>query len=209
MSVLFPNEEFKELKKELVVYKCALSNMEMRVNVLLEEYMNLHSYNPIEHVKARIKSPERIAEKLKRRGFPITAKSARQNLTDIAGIRCICSFANDIETLAEVIIRQPDIKILKKRDYIKNPKETGYRSYHMIVEVPVYMTDATEQLPVEVQIRTQAMDFWASLEHKVLYRFNDDMPETLNAELKACADEIAKLDKRMHKVQDIANLTRK
>jgi putative GTP pyrophosphokinase len=208
MSALFPPEEFAKLKKELVLFRCALSNMEMRVWTLLEEFQNLQSYNPIEHVKSRLKSPESIADKLTRRGLDLTAENARIHLTDIAGIRCICSYARDIITLADVITRQPDIKILKQRDYIETPKESGYRSYHLIIEVPIYLTEQTERLPVEVQIRTQAMDFWASLEHKVRYKFADGMPEAITRNLWECAEKIAELDKQMFQIQDVANLTR-
>ncbi|MCL2223965.1 MAG: GTP pyrophosphokinase family protein [Defluviitaleaceae bacterium] len=208
MAALFPAEEFARLKKELVLFRCALSNMEMRVWTLLEEFQNLQTYNPIEHVKSRLKSPESIADKLKRRGFDLTAENARNQLSDIAGIRCICSYERDILKLAEVITRQPDIKILKQRDYIENPKASGYRSYHLIIEVPIYLTEQTERLPVEVQIRTQAMDFWASLEYKVRYKFNDEMPEAITRNLWECAEKISELDKQMFQIQDVANLTR-
>lgn len=208
MAILFSPEEFALLKKDLVLYKCALSNMETRVNTLLEEFQYLHENNPIEHVKARVKTPESIAQKLHRRGFVLTAENARTQLTDIAGIRCICSYARDIGTIADVFVRQPDIKILKMRDYVTTPKISGYRSFHLIIEVPIYLTDSTVHLPVEVQIRTQAMDFWASLEHKVRYKFNDDMPESIIRSLWDCAEKIAALDAQMLEIQDIANLTR-
>jgi putative GTP pyrophosphokinase len=211
MSVRFSSEEFAELKKELVLYKGALNTMETRVQILVDEFTNLHEYNPIEHVKSRLKSPESIAGKLHRRGLELTAENARTRLTDIAGIRCICSYARDIRNLAKVLTRQPDIKILKERDYVKNPKESGYRSYHLIIEVPVYLTSETKHLPVEVQIRTQAMDFWASLEHKVRYdKFNEDMSEleSIAYHLKDCATKIAKLDEQMFKIQETVNYTR-
>ncbi|MCL2577530.1 MAG: GTP pyrophosphokinase family protein [Defluviitaleaceae bacterium] len=208
MAVLFSPEEFTKLKKELVLFSCALKNMEMRVWTLLEEFQNLQTYNPIEHVKTRMKSPESIADKLNRRGLEITAENARTQLTDIAGIRCICSYARDIITLADIIKRQPDIKILRQRDYIESPKPSGYRSYHLIIEVPIYLTEQTERIPVEVQIRTQAMDFWAALEHKVRYKFNDDMPESITKNLWECAEQISELDKQMFEIQNMANSTR-
>ncbi|MCL2387027.1 MAG: GTP pyrophosphokinase family protein [Defluviitaleaceae bacterium] len=207
-TVLFSGEEFAKLKTDLVLYQCALNNMKTRVETLLNEFIHLKEYNPIEHVKSRLKSPESIADKLHKRQFALTAENARTQLTDIAGIRCICSYAKDIKTLAEVLTRQPDIKILKKRDYVTNPKKSGYRSYHLIIEVPIYLTDVTERLPVEVQIRTQAMDFWASLEHKVRYKFNDEMPDAITRNLWECAEKIAELDKEMFQIQDVANLTR-
>jgi len=208
MAILFSQVEFGKLKEILILYRCALNNMDYRVETLLEDFVNLQEYNPIEHVKSRLKSPESIAEKLERRGFPITAASAVSNLTDIAGIRCICSYAKDIKYLAQVFTRQPDIKVLIEKDYVSDPKPTGYRSYHLILEVPVYLTNSTAHLPVEVQIRTQAMDFWASLEHKVRYKFNDQIPESLSRELIECADKIQELDDRMSLIQEIADLAR-
>ena len=208
MQPLFSGEEFAQLKKDLVLYQCALDNMATRVGILVEEFTHLHDYNPIEHVKKRLKSPERIAGKLHRRSFALTAENARTQLTDIAGIRCICSYARDIGQIAAVLAQQPDIKIIKERDYVKDPKPSGYRSYHIIMEVPIYLTTATHRLPVEVQIRTQAMDFWASLEHKVRYKYNNQMPDTLSRELIECADKIAELDNRMYLIQEIADLTR-
>lgn len=208
MAILFSANEFSELKGKLVLYQCALKNMNTRIDILLEDFINLQPYNPVEHVKIRLKSPESIAEKLHRRGFEVTTASAVTNLTDIAGIRCICSYARDIFVMVDVIKRQPDIKILSAKDYVSEPKPSGYRSYHLIIEVPIYLTGTTEYIPVEVQLRTQAMDFWASLEHKVRYKYNNQMPETLQRELIECAERIADLDNRMFLVQEIADLTR-
>ena len=208
MAVLFSQQEFIKLKEILILYRCALNNMDYRVETLLEDFSNLQAYNPIEHVKSRLKSPESIADKLQRRGFPVTAASAIGNLTDIAGIRCICSYTKDIKSLAEVFMRQPDIKVLDEKDYVSTPKSTGYRSYHLILEVPVYLTNSTAKLPVEVQIRTQAMDFWATLEHKVRYKYNDQIPDTLSRELIECANKIQELDDRMYLIQEIADLAR-
>jgi len=204
----FEPQEFALLKTDMVLFACALDTMKTRVKTLIEEFTHLHENNPIEHVKTRVKSPERIAEKLHRRGFALTAENARTQLTDIAGIRCICSYARDISALATILMNQPDIEILKERDYISNPKASGYRSYHLIMRVPIYLTNETKHLPVEIQIRTQAMDFWASLEHKVRYRFDDEMPDTIIRNLRECADKIAELDTQMFQIQDIANWTR-
>ena len=208
MAVLFCQTEFSKLKEYLVLYRCALNNMRMRVETLLEDFSWLQTYNPIEHIKDRVKSAESIALKLHRRNSPLTAENARITLMDIAGIRCICSYSKDIYLVAEALKRQPDIKILNEKDYVTYPKSTGYRSYHLIIEVPVYLTDTTEYLPVEVQIRTQAMDFWASLEHKVRYKYNNIIPETLAIELVDCAEKISELDKRMYLIQEIADLVR-
>jgi len=206
LQILFPSEEFAKLKEYLVLYRCALMNMETRVHTLLEDFQNLQTYNPIEHVKSRVKGSESIAEKLHRRGFEVTAESARIHLTDIAGIRCICSYARDIHLLADVFKRQKDIKIISEKDYVSHPKPSGYRSYHLIIEVPIFLTTKTETLPVEVQIRTQAMDFWASLEHKVRYKYDGDMPNPLLQDLIKCANQIAELDERMLLIQEIADL---
>jgi len=208
LAVLFSSEEFEKLKEALVFYNCALMNVRTRIDILLEYYTNLRSYNPIEHVKNRLKSPERIAEKLQRRGFDITSECAVKNLTDIAGIRCICSYNRDIFQMVAILKRQPDIKIIGEKDYVSNPKPSGYRSYHMILEVPVYLSETTEYIPVELQLRTQAMDFWASLEHKVKYKYNDQMPETLLKALLSCANEIDDLDAKMFNIQEVADLTR-
>lgn len=202
MSVRFSDEEFRKLKGYLVPYNCALKNIEMRVNILLEDFKSLQNFNPIEHVKSRLKSPESIAAKLKRRGLEVTADSAIANLYDIAGIRCICSYSKDIAFMVDVFRRQEDMKVIYERDYVSSPKNTGYRSYHLAVEIPIYLTSATQFVPVEVQIRTQAMDFWASLEHKVRYKYDNEIPASVSAELVDCAKEIAALDRRMHNIHE-------
>lgn len=182
-----------------------------RVDTLQEEFNNLQATNlqfnnPIEHVKTRLKTPESIAKKLHRRELEVTAKNARECLTDIAGLRCICSYAKEIKHIAEVFKRQPDLKILREKNYVDNPKASGYRSHHLIIEVPIHLTDRTERIPVEVQIRTQAMDFWATLEHKVKYKYNNQMPEHISLDLIECAEKISELDRRMYVIQDIVNL---
>jgi len=204
--MLFPTGEFLKLKEGLVVYECALKIVRTRIDVLLLDFENYQTYNPIEHVKARVKKPESIAEKLYRRGREITAENARKYLTDIAGLRCICSYTKDILYIADVLKNQPDMSVRAERDYINEPKPSGYRSYHLIMDVPVYLTDKIETIPVEIQLRTQGMDFWASLEHKVRYKYNGKMPEHLSKELGACAGRIADLDKRMFLVQEIVDM---
>lgn len=203
MSILFSQEEFYKLKNYLVLYNCALKNIQTRVNILLDDFRNLQDNNPIEHVAARLKSPESIAEKLHRRGFLITADSARKNLYDIAGIRCICSYSKDIAFMADVLRRQKDMKVIYERDYVSSPKHTGYRSYHLAIEVPIYLSESMQYIPVEVQLRTSAMDFWATLEHKVRYKYDNEVPETISQELVDCAEEIAALDDRMYKIHKI------
>ena len=202
----FSQDEFEKLKNHLVLYRCVMKDMQTRVDVLQEDFNNLKQYNPIEHVKTRLKTPESIARKLNSRGIALTADDARQHLTDIAGIRCICSYAKDISDLAEIFKRQPDIKLLAEKDYVTNPKPSGYRSHHLILNVPVHLTDRTEHLAVELQIRTQAMDFWATLEHKARYKYNDAMPLHISQALEKCAQEIADLDERMYEIQRSVSL---
>jgi len=206
MAVLFSSDEFTKLKEYLVLYRCALRNMTTRMDILLEDFSNLQTFNPVEHVKDRLKSPESIASKLYRQNLELTADSARKHLTDIAGIRCICSYTKDITFMAKVLKSQPDLRVLSEKDYVSNPKPSGYRSYHLILEVPIYLTGTEERLPVEVQIRTQAMDFWATLEHKARYKYADRMPDHLSHELQECADKIAELDDRMYLIQEIVDI---
>jgi len=176
--------------------------MVARVDTLQDDFENLQKYNPIEHVKSRIKTPESIARKLHRRNLAITDNNVRKELTDVAGLRCICSYARDIPHIVDIFRGQPDIEILREKDYISTRKESGYRSYHLIINVPIYLTDTTKIIPVEVQIRTQAMDFWATLEHKVRYKYKNEIPPHISYMLVQCADEIAKLDRRMYSIQE-------
>ena len=202
----FPPMEFTKMKEQLILYDCAMRNVKVRIDILLEDFSNFQIYEPIEHIKTRLKSPESIAEKLYRQNFEMTADNAREHLTDIAGIRCICYYTKDIFYMADVLKRQPDINLRSEKDYVTTPKPSGYRSYHLILDVPVHLTDRTECLPVEIQIRTQAMDFWATLEHKVKYKYRDQMPEHLSAELVYCAQKIADLDERMSLIQEIVDM---
>ena len=206
MAVLFSSEEFAKLKEHLVMYRCALKNMTTRMDILLEDFSNLQTSNPIEHIKDRLKSPESIAAKLHRQNYALTADNARQYLTDIAGIRCICSYTKDITFIAQVLKSQPDLRVISEKDYVTNPKPSGYRSYHLILEVPIYLSNTEQRLPVELQIRTQAMDFWATLEHKARYKYQDRMPEHLSHELHECAVKIAELDDRMFLIQEIVDI---
>ena len=206
MAMLFPPGEFIKLKEHLIIYQCALKTINTRLDILLEDFTNFQAYNPIEHIKTRLKSPESIADKLHRQNLILTAESALKHLTDIAGIRCICYYAKDIFYIADILSNQPDIAVRSHKDYITNPKPSGYRSYHVVLDVPIHMTNSTKTLPVEIQIRTQAMDFWASLEHKVKYKYRDKMPEHLSRELVDCADKIAELDQRMYLIQEIVDM---
>lgn len=187
----------REWGKMLLTYKFALDEVSTKLNILNEELHFIQNYNPIEHMKTRIKSPESIRDKLIRKGLAVTIDNAVNHIRDISGIRVICSFSTDIYRMYEMISKQQDVTVLEVKDYVANPKPNGYQSLHLIILVPVFLTDRMEQVPVEIQIRTIAMDFWASLEHKIYYKFNAQVPHEIGLQLKDTADLIASLDKRM------------
>lgn len=194
-------KEFKvELTRFMMAYKFACDEMNTKINILSDEFNFIHDYNPIEHVKSRVKSPESIIKKIQRKGFDFSLSSIKENIRDIAGIRITCSFIADIYQLSEMLKNQQDIKVIDFKDYIKNPKPNGYQSLHMIIEIPVFMSDRVEYTYVEVQIRTIAMDFWASLEHKIYYKYNKDIPEHLSQELQETAIIAAQLDRKMERL---------
>lgn len=184
-------------KEVNLIYNAALKQVETKMEILNDEFQHVHRYNPIEHIKARMKSPESIVKKLKRNGYESTIENMIEHVNDIAGIRIICSFTSDIYRIAEMLGRQKDLKVLATKDYITYPKASGYKSYHMIVEIPVYLSDRIVNAKVEIQIRTVAMDFWASLEHKIHYKFEGDAPEHIKSELVECARMVSDLDARM------------
>jgi len=181
----------------MMTYKFALDELETKVEILIKEFQLLHDYNPIEHTKSRIKTPESILRKLKRKGVEVSLSSIKKHVKDIAGMRIICSFRSDIYRLSHMLQKQRDLTVLEVQDYIKNPKPNGYQSLHLLVEVPVYMSDREERVCAEIQIRTIAMDFWASLEHKIYYKYKKDVPPYLLEELKAAADSVTALDQKM------------
>ena len=180
-----------------LIYNAALKQVQTKMEILNDEFQRVHKYNPIEHIKARIKSSGSIVKKLRRYGYESTSENMITYVNDIAGIRIICSFTSDIFRIAEMIENQKDIKVLSVKDYITYPKASGYKSYHMIISVPVYLSDRIVDAKVEVQIRTVAMDFWASLEHKMHYKFEGDAPQHIKDELVECARMVADLDNRM------------
>lgn len=193
-SSLDKMQQFQEL---MMRYNAAIREVRTKFEVLNDEFSFRNSRNPIESITSRIKKPVSIAEKLRRMGCPLTLESVSENLNDIAGIRVICSFIDDIYMVAELLARQDDITVVRIKDYIQKPKPNGYRSYHMIVEVPVFFSDGKRPMRVEIQLRTVAMDFWASLEHQMKYKQDSaDRPE-IAAELKSCAETIAATDARM------------
>ncbi|MFJ5771791.1 GTP pyrophosphokinase family protein [Psychrobacillus sp. NPDC093180] len=199
-------EQFKQMRKNMtrlmLVYKFALAELETKIEILQEEFLMIHEYNPIEHTSSRLKSPESIMKKLGRKGKEISVNSIRENVKDIAGLRITCSFISDIYQIYEMLQNQSDLKILNVKDYIQNPKNNGYKSLHLLIEIPVFMSDCKELVTVEVQIRTIAMDFWASLEHKIFYKYDQFVPEKLLKELKEAADSAYALDQKMERLHN-------
>lgn len=181
----------------IFLYNSALKEVRTKVEILNDEFQQVHQYNPIEYIKSRIKTPESIVKKLKRYGYESSIDNMVNYVNDIAGIRIVCSFTSDIYKLAEMIGKQNDLTVISIKDYIKNPKESGYKSYHMLVTVPIFLSDCVIDTKVEIQIRTMAMDFWASLEHKIHYKFEGNVPEHIQSELIECADMVAALDDKM------------
>ena len=190
-------------KKIMTYYNCAMLEAETKFKVLNYQFSLEQDRNPIETIKTRLKSFESISEKLMRRGLPLTVESVEANLNDVAGVRVICPFVDDIYTIAECFLMQDDVTLIEAHDYIKHPKENGYRSLHLIAELPIFLQKEKRMMRVEVQLRTIAMDFWASLEHKMHYK--KDIPESiageLREELRICADDISGLDLRMEKIR--------
>lgn len=180
-----------------MIYNSALKKVVTKLEILNDEFQHTHSYNPIEHIKYRIKSPESIVKKLKKKNLESTIQNMVDHVNDIAGIRIICSFTSDIYKIADMIANQPDVKVQYVKDYIANPKDSGYRSYHMHITTPVYLSDRIVDTKVEIQIRTVAMDFWASLEHKIKYKFEGNAPYHIKDSLRECSDMVAALDDRM------------
>lgn len=185
-------------------YRCAIMEIETKFKVLNEQFSLAHDRNPIETIKTRLKSPESIVEKLRRKDLDFSAESIEENLFDVAGVRVICPFVDDIYMLSECLLRQDDIKLIRKKDYIKNPKQNGYRSLHLIVEVPIFLQNEKKPMKVEVQLRTIAMDFWASLEHQLRYKKDlpEELLESLAFELKECASISSSLDYRMEVIKN-------
>ena len=190
-------DEAEEWNKAILLYNAALKEINTKLEILNNEFKLTHQYNPIEHITSRVKSPESIAKKIRRNGHELTVRNIVRYINDVAGIRIICSFTSDIYRIADAITNQSDIKVLKIKDYIKNPKPNGYMSYHMIISIPIFLSETVVDTKVEIQIRTIAMDFWASLEHKIYYKFEGNAPENIRKDLKECADLVAYLDQKM------------
>ena len=204
-----PKEDIKEwlksyaapYKELMAYYRCAMMEVETKFRVLNEELSLEYDRNPIETIKTRLKSVESIGDKLSGMNKPITVESIEENLKDVAGVRVICGLPSDIYTLADAFLRQDDIVLIQKKDYIANPKTNGYRSLHLIVEIPIFLHDEKKMMKVEVQLRTISMDWWASLEHKFRYKKDVVVPEEIDLELKECAEAAAILDRKMESIQ--------
>ncbi|MCR4798049.1 MAG: GTP pyrophosphokinase family protein [Lachnospiraceae bacterium] len=181
----------------MLLYKAALRELDTKVAILNEEFQHTHQYNPIEYSKSRVKSPESIVKKLKRYGYEESIENMVTYCNDIAGMRIVCSFTSDIYRMADMIGRQNDITVISIKDYIRNPKESGYKSYHMLVTLPIFLSDKVVNTRVEIQIRTIAMDFWASLEHKIYYKFEGNAPEYISRDLRECSGIVSMLDAKM------------
>ncbi len=190
-------DEIQDYETLIFMYKSALKYIETKVQILNDEFQSIHQYNPIEHVKCRLKTPESIVSKLKRDGRETTLENMVQYMNDIAGIRIVCAFTPDIYLVAEMIAKQDDIEVLSYKDFMKHPKESGYTSYHMILSVPVYLSNRAVRVKVELQIRTIAQDFWASLEHKMYYKFEGSAPADIRKRLRDCAEMVTELDAEM------------
>ncbi len=195
-------DEIGRFKTLMMHYECAMLEVKTKLDVLNAELSHTNSRNPFESIKCRIKTADSIVEKLNRNDWPITVDSIEEHLNDVAGIRVICSFPDDIYKLADYLVAQDDIRVIERKDYIQNPKKSGYRSLHLIIEVPIFLTSEKRPMRVEVQFRTIAMDFWASLDHKLKYKKDINDGESISNELYYCADLICQLDRRMQQIRE-------
>ena len=188
------------MEQHMALYQSGIQEIRTKLEILQRDARFGEGHNPIDSIKSRIKSPMSIIEKMYRKGFPISLDSMRANLNDVAGIRVICPFIEDIYTVAQMLTRQDDLVVIKEKDYIKNPKPNGYRSYHLVLQVPVFLSDRKEMVRVEVQLRTIAMDFWATLEHGIRYKASEEVPGKIVRELRECADVITDTDYKMQEI---------
>ena len=200
---------FAGFSEFMMMYSSAIKEVRTKFEVLNDDFSVAYKRNPIEMIKSRVKNPNSIMDKLERRNLPMTMESILENLNDVAGVRVICSFIDDIYMIADMFTSQDDVTLIEVKDYIKNPKPNGYRSYHIIVEVPVFFSNRKKNMRVEVQLRTIAMDFWASLEQKMRYKKDIDGAQVLEKELAECAEIIALTDLKMQKInQTISQLSK-
>lgn len=191
----------REFRILMQLYSAGIQTVTMRLRTLDDEFHARYDYNPIHHIESRLKEPRSIFEKMQRLGIPVTLEGMKSGLSDIAGVRVICNYIDDAEKIAELLLRQDDVELVKKCDYIRRPKESGYRSLHIVITVPVFLSEKTERVPVEVQIRTIAMDCWASLEHHLAYKSDGAIPEELRYRLQICAMAISEVDEEMQEIK--------
>lgn len=189
-----------QFQQIMMVYESAIKQLETKLDILNKENKVLGRRNPIETVKSRIKSPESIAKKLEKKKLPVTFQSMMANLTDIAGVRVICPYISDIYAVRDMLLKQPDIQLVEQNDYIESPKESGYRSLHLVIEIPVYLSETVHKVKVEIQLRTIAMDFWACLEHELRYKTTTKVPDSVRRELFRVAETIAMTDREMEEI---------
>ena len=199
-------QEFLTLQQ---VYDAGIKEVRTKLEILDDEFRVKHDHNPIHHMEYRLKSLKSILGKLEKRGLEVSLESIVINLTDIAGVRVICNYVSDVYKIADLLIKQSDIKLIKKKDYIKHPKENGYRSLHLVVEIPIFLAEKVQPIPVEIQIRTIAMDFWASLEHHLRYKADNEVPDGVRDELIDCAKTISHLDYKMQGIHEELNKPKK
>ena len=193
----FVQENLKPVNTMMAYYQCAIMEVETKFKVLSEQYSLEYDRNPIESIKTRVKSMESLLKKIRRKNIPLTIDAIEENIQDIAGVRVICAFQDDIYKLAKCFLDQDDVILIQKKDYIANPKPSGYRSLHLIVKTPIFLKEGKKMITVEVQLRTIAMDFWASLEHKIYYKFEGDAPDYISRDLRECAEMVSTLDEKM------------
>lgn len=203
MNNILINE--REVSELMLKYNFALQLLETQFNILIKEFEFKNKYNPVEHMKSRLKTEKSIIDKLNKKGYEVTTKNMILHVHDIIGIRIVCSFLDDVYDIVDKIKSSKQFKIKEEKDYIKNPKTTGYMSYHLIVLVPIYLNETVEHVEAEIQIRTSAMDFWASIDHKVQYKFPSEIPEEVKKEMYNCSLDIRKLDEKMQQLNEFVN----
>ena len=212
-SSMVTNEEISDTLQDFVslqqVYEAGIKEIRTKLEILDDEFKVKHDHNPIHHMEYRLKSVNSILGKLEKRGLEVSLDSIVTNLTDIAGVRVICNYVSDVYKIADLLIKQSDIKLIAKKDYIKHPKENGYRSLHLVVEVPIFLAEKVQPTTVEIQIRTIAMDFWASLEHHLRYKADNEVPDGVRDELIECAKTISNLDYKMQGIHEELNKPKK
>lgn len=192
--------DYNEFLQMRFLYESAVREIRTKLEILNEEFRVKYARNPIHHIESRLKTPQSILKKLRKYGCEFSVESAKKNLNDIAGVRVVCCYIDDVYSVAEMLLRQSDITLIKEKDYIKEPNFNGYRSLHLDVQIPIFLSDKTEPVTIEIQIRTVAMDFWASLEHDLRYKSDKVIPDGLGEEMLNCANEIAEIDRRMQEI---------